>query len=261
MDWRSIVLGLGLSLVFGLLQYAVKSMPNIVSWPGICIGVLLIIWGFIPRQWNIPYGPAILFLICCAGITASVAWYFNSRLNITSQSQARSFPIADCTMDIIFQMSEHDFKILQTSRSGVENGFLTASVDIFEKDKPGQFVQMTVTGEWHGTDGRINDSINNLTQFSLRDRRFMFFDKKLFIGNAQSGMTHLFSNKKYRIRIRGVTTSDQRVLILMPINSLIRTHEGIVFPTTNFERMKDIDEYWQAEFPSVSLEHLSQEDQ
>ena len=50
-------------------------MPNWVTWPGISIGILFIIWGLLPNHQKIPIGPAILFIICIAGIAGSIAWY------------------------------------------------------------------------------------------------------------------------------------------------------------------------------------------
>jgi hypothetical protein len=75
MDWQFKV-GIGLCLVFGFLQFTgLGRMPNWVTWPGISIGFLFIIWGLLPNHQKIPVGPAILFIVCIAGIAGSVAWY------------------------------------------------------------------------------------------------------------------------------------------------------------------------------------------
>jgi len=74
MDWQFKVF-LGVACVFGLLPFAVKNMPHLVTWPSISIGVCLILWGILPNHQKIPIGPAILFIACIAGIAGSVAWY------------------------------------------------------------------------------------------------------------------------------------------------------------------------------------------
>jgi|GEM_PF-6242604 len=192
-------------------------------------------------------------------LLTSLSWWISpnhqkSRIDEANKA-ALAFTIADCTFDIVLEISTEDLNILQSSRNGLKNGNLHASIDIFEKDKPGKFIQMTIMGEWHGTEGKLySSSLDNLTMFSLNDRRFMFFNKKPFIGNAQSGMTHLFSNKKYLLNIRGVITANKKIIILNPVSAVIRTHEGIVFPTTEFKRLDGTSsEYWQAETPSVPV--------
>lgn len=48
MDWQFKV-GLGATVVFGLLQFVVASMPHFLTYSGIGVGVLLIIWGIFPN--------------------------------------------------------------------------------------------------------------------------------------------------------------------------------------------------------------------
>jgi prepilin signal peptidase PulO-like enzyme (type II secretory pathway) len=84
MDWQFKV-GLGVAIVFGLLPFWVKTMPNWVTWPGISIGVLFFLWGWLPNHQKIPNGPAILFIICIAGIVGSFAWYNVAKLSVSAQ--------------------------------------------------------------------------------------------------------------------------------------------------------------------------------
>ncbi|MBU0529523.1 hypothetical protein KKF86_07195 [bacterium] len=83
----------------------------------------------------------------------------------------------------------------------------------------------------------------------------MFSRKKATIGNTQSGMIKLSSNRKYNIQIRGAIVANGNTIILTPTFATIRTHEGIVFPAIDFSRMDDLKEYWQAEFPSIPIQN------
>lgn len=94
MDWQFKV-GLGLALVFGLLPFAVKDMPHWVTWPGISIGILFIIWGILPAHQKIQIGPAILFIAGFAAIVGSVAWYsIANQDNIKAEKQPTAEEIA-----------------------------------------------------------------------------------------------------------------------------------------------------------------------
>jgi len=84
MDWQFKV-GLGVTIVFGLLPFLVKTMPNWVTWPGISIGVLSFLWGLLPNHQKIPNGPAILFIISIAGIVGSVAWYNVAKISVSAR--------------------------------------------------------------------------------------------------------------------------------------------------------------------------------
>jgi hypothetical protein len=74
MDWQFAV-GLGTAVVFFLFPYAVKDMPAYVTWPGIAIGLLFIIWGLLPNRNRIPHGIAFLCIACIAGFI-SAGFYF-----------------------------------------------------------------------------------------------------------------------------------------------------------------------------------------
>lgn len=172
-----------------------------------------------------------------------------------SIKQPSTYIIADCTFDIIFQISEQDLKILKSFKQDISNGTIFAQVNIFEKDSPFRFIQLSIMGTWHNTDSRIFDSVEDLTLFSLRTKQFMFSRKKATIGNAQSGMTKLSSHRKYNIQIRGSIVENGNIIILTPTSATIRTHEGIVFPAIEFKRMEN-NEYWQAEFSSIPIQYL-----
>src|SRR5580700_4741553 len=77
MDWQFKV-GIGLAVMFGLLPYAVKDLPHWISWPGIVLGLLFVLWGLALSYATVPHGPAFLFI---AGITlaaSAVGWYRDS---------------------------------------------------------------------------------------------------------------------------------------------------------------------------------------
>ena len=40
-----------MALIFGLLQFVVASMSHLITYPGIAIGILLILWGIFPNRW------------------------------------------------------------------------------------------------------------------------------------------------------------------------------------------------------------------
>jgi hypothetical protein len=52
MEWQ-LKVGVGIAIVFGLLPYAVKEMPQWLSKGGVIVGVMLIVWGVCIRE-NIP---------------------------------------------------------------------------------------------------------------------------------------------------------------------------------------------------------------
>jgi len=112
MDWQFKV-GLGVAIVFGLLPFGAKNLPNWVTWPGVSIGILFIIWGILPGHQKIPNGPAILFIVCIAGIVGSIAWYntINQRLSKTQiisklilsvKDIEITDPKAELTMNLLF---------------------------------------------------------------------------------------------------------------------------------------------------------------
>ena len=76
MDWQFKV-GLGATVVFGLLGYAVKDMPHWITWPGIAAGTLFVLAGVVPFHGKLPSGPLLLFIACATGMVASVSWYLD----------------------------------------------------------------------------------------------------------------------------------------------------------------------------------------
>jgi hypothetical protein len=56
MDWQFAV-GLGMTILFGLLPYAVENIPRWITWPGIAIGIVLIVWALLPSECVIALWP------------------------------------------------------------------------------------------------------------------------------------------------------------------------------------------------------------
>jgi hypothetical protein len=73
MDWQFKV-GIGVAVVFGLLPYAVKDMPHALTWAGVAVGVLFVIWGVLPHHDRIPIGPGLLFIASVAGLIGAGVW-------------------------------------------------------------------------------------------------------------------------------------------------------------------------------------------
>jgi hypothetical protein len=69
------VVGIGLAVAFGLLPYVVKDMPSWISWPGLGIGIILVLRGFLPGHYQVPLGPSALFVLGCAAMLVAAGWY------------------------------------------------------------------------------------------------------------------------------------------------------------------------------------------
>jgi len=197
-------------------------------------------------------------LFICLSISS---WFIiQNHQKIESEKTIKSpslYTIADCTFDIIFQISDKDLEILKSSKQDISNGTIHSQVDIFEKESPFRFLQLYIMGKWNNSENIVYDSVKDLTLFSLRTKQFMFSRKKATIGNAQSGMKKLSSHRKYNIQIRGYIVENGNIIILTPTSATIQTHEGIVFPAIEFKRMEGShNEYWQAEFPSIPIQYL-----
>lgn len=89
MDWQFKVgfIGLGLTIVFGFLQFAGVRMPNWVTWPGISIGVLLIVWAIFFERFSC--GPALVMIVGLSIFVGGIAWQKNEK----SQAMYRIVPI------------------------------------------------------------------------------------------------------------------------------------------------------------------------
>ncbi|MBF0558854.1 MAG: hypothetical protein HQL08_08745 [Nitrospirae bacterium] len=83
MDWQFNI-GIGLAVIFFLLQYMVKNMSPYITWPGMSIGILFVLWGvrqkLLSSNCKIPPGPILLFIICMAGIIISILWFKKSMI-------------------------------------------------------------------------------------------------------------------------------------------------------------------------------------
>jgi hypothetical protein len=67
-------IGLGVAVLFGLLPYAVKDMPQWLSWSGIALGVGLVIWALVPTFQRF-HGPMLLGVVGIACIAGAAGWY------------------------------------------------------------------------------------------------------------------------------------------------------------------------------------------
>lgn len=224
----------------------------IIAFSICCIGIFRI---------NTALHPRLLICLFFGASLVLLSWWITPSQKKESIVETKKPPsyytIADCTFDIIFQISDKDLEVLKSSKQNISNGTIFAQVDIFEKDSPFRFIQLSIMGTWHNTYSGIFDSVEDLTLFSLRTKQFKFSRKKATIGNAQSGMTKLSSHRKYNIQIRGSIVENGNIIILTPTSATIRTHEGIVFPAIEFKRMEgSSNEYWQAEFPSIPIQYL-----
>jgi len=247
--WGVITFVLAAIAFSGKLSLTLSNVLLVIAGIVGCVGIFRI---------EINFHSGIIFCLLLAIFLTAVSWWITPNSDDIKSKEtiisASSYIIADCSFDIIFQISEQDLKILQASQHGVENGTIFANVDIFEKNNQGRFIQLSIMGDWYNTESRIGDSLEEMTLFSLSSKQFMFSRKKPIIGNAQSGMTKLFSNQKYNVQIRGVTTVDGKTLVLSPTSATIRTHEGIAFPAIDFKRLDgSLNEYWQSEFPSIPI--------
>lgn len=77
MDWQ-LAIGVGLAIVFGLLQYAVKDMPPYIAWAGIIGGILLVIWGIMPNHDKFPVVPTVISIFFFVCLVASILWGIES---------------------------------------------------------------------------------------------------------------------------------------------------------------------------------------
>jgi hypothetical protein len=77
MDWQ-FKFGLGAAVVFGLLPFAFKDMPQSITWAGICVGILLCGWALIPNHGRMPVGPTLLLIASLAGFVGGVVWYWTT---------------------------------------------------------------------------------------------------------------------------------------------------------------------------------------
>src|SRR3990172_5093887 len=86
LDWQ-FIFGIGVAIVFFFFQFVVKIMPTQITWSGISIGVLFMIWGIFSAKYpnqRIPFGPAILFIIGFSYIVGSIAWFIMLKQSIST---------------------------------------------------------------------------------------------------------------------------------------------------------------------------------
>ena len=97
-----ITIGVGLAILFFLLQYVVKIMPSWFAWGGISFSILLILWGISGKflePHRLPIYPILLFIICISGIVTSILWY-KAKVNVGSEI-IRVEPLPSIKMMII----------------------------------------------------------------------------------------------------------------------------------------------------------------
>lgn len=118
MDWQFRV-GLGVAVVFGLLPYAVKDLPPWVSWPGVGIGALFIVWGLLPGHSSYPVLPTIAVIVCLGLFSGSAAWFASEW-----QRQNGSTPFfAECHFGLMpTQSPENRLYVLNVFPTPIANG-------------------------------------------------------------------------------------------------------------------------------------------
>jgi hypothetical protein len=119
---REILFGVGIAAVFGFLAFAVKDMPQWISWPGVALGICLTIWGIVPegKIAPIPVAAAILGVIC---LVFAAAWH---RANIEAGDEAEIN--RNVSVECLYEMLPKVFgpyervNVLQLFPLPIENG-------------------------------------------------------------------------------------------------------------------------------------------
>jgi hypothetical protein len=150
MDWQ-FKIGFGFCLVFGFLQFTgVVRMPNWVTWPGISVGVLFIIWGLLPNHEKIPLTQAILFIMFFAGAISCFAWGLSIYMPVTNQETSklllsiRNIQLINSTGSLEIDLSFHN--------DGTKD-FAVTGIGIII---PGKTILMNLTD-----DDNLNNNFNN----------------------------------------------------------------------------------------------------
>ena len=134
-------IGLGLTVIFGLLPFAIKDMPTLITWPGISIGLMLIIWALLPSGDRFSSGPIFLFIVSVAGMVASVAWFLQTPEIDFHQPSAQQETAANIEIHGPFQSAYKQFgaelgkatEIAQSSIGSGGNNMGSAFQGLYEK--------------------------------------------------------------------------------------------------------------------------------
>jgi hypothetical protein len=102
MDWQFKV-GIGTAVVFGLLPYAVKDMPQSIVWVGIAGGALFCFWGLYPEHERLPIGPTLLLIASLAGMAGSVSWFYSSSGRSNGLAETREVPTEETSLGFFME--------------------------------------------------------------------------------------------------------------------------------------------------------------
>jgi hypothetical protein len=75
-DWQFKV-GLAVGIISVLLPFAVKDMPHWITWPGLSVGFLFLVWAFLPAETKQAVGPALVTIAGIAITIAGLSWYID----------------------------------------------------------------------------------------------------------------------------------------------------------------------------------------
>jgi hypothetical protein len=125
-------IGIGVAVIFGFLPFAVKDMPQWLSWGGIALGLGLIIWSIIPVPQRLPIGPMIVGLVGLALLAGAFGWYRDISKDTTS-----------ITRDAIAQLSGLGWSVKPQGDGSVQFEIANGPLPSIEKSAP-YFQRMSV---------------------------------------------------------------------------------------------------------------------
>ncbi|MDR6904268.1 hypothetical protein [Rhizobium miluonense] len=71
---KGLILGTAIALVFGFLPFAVKSMPEFISWPGIAVGIAIAVGAMLPLKLQPSLAQSTLYIASIALFASTMGW-------------------------------------------------------------------------------------------------------------------------------------------------------------------------------------------
>ena len=95
MDWsaRLGIIGVGTALLFGFLPFVVKDVPVWISWPGLALGVVLVVVAVATNHDFLQAGPLTLYVVGMLFMIGAIAWGYSSNVKIRPSLSA-SFSVS-----------------------------------------------------------------------------------------------------------------------------------------------------------------------